>query len=46
MALAGFVIHGDDPFSKMELSLMFLAMYITIFITGAGKYSLDYLIRK
>jgi len=41
MFVAAFVIHGDDPFNKKELALLFLTAYSVILITGPGKYSLD-----
>ena len=36
-----FVAHADDPFGRKELPLFFLITFITLFLTGAGKYSLD-----
>lgn len=44
MIVVVFFVHGDDPFSDKEHGLLFLIPYITLFITGPGKYSLDYLI--
>lgn len=46
MATAFFIIHGDDPFAKQEMSFIYLAMYLVIFIVGPGKYSVDKLISK
>ena len=42
MFIAAFVIHGDDPFKKMEMALLFLIAYLVIMISGPGKISLDY----
>lgn len=39
-----FMVHGSDPMSDKEHGLLFLVPYVTLFITGPGKYSLDYLI--
>jgi putative oxidoreductase len=36
-----FVAHADDPFGDKELGLFFLISFITLFLTGAGKFSLD-----
>ncbi|MEX0647514.1 MAG: DoxX family protein [Balneolaceae bacterium] len=36
-----FVAHADDPFSVKEKGLLFLVMFLVLFITGSGKYSLD-----
>lgn len=44
MIVAVFMVHGADPMSDKEHGLLFLVPYITLFITGPGKYSLDYLI--
>lgn len=44
MVVAAFVIHGDDPFGKKELALLFAAPFVAVFVTGPGRYSLDRLI--
>lgn len=36
-----FGIHLNDPLGDKEHALLYLFSYITIFIIGAGKYSLD-----
>ena len=41
MLVAVFIIHADDPFSKQEFGLLYLIPYITLFLTGPGKLSLD-----
>ena len=41
MVVAAFVIHGNDPFQKQELSLAYLAAYVSLLLTGPGRYSLD-----
>jgi len=41
MAVAAFIVHGDDPFGKKEIAFLYLAVYIVLLITGPGKYSLD-----
>ncbi len=38
------VIHGPDPFGDKESGLLFLIPYLTLLLTGPGKYSLDYLL--
>ena len=35
-----FVVHGADPLGDKEHGLLFLAPYITLMLTGPGKYSL------
>ncbi len=46
MLVAIFSIHGADPFEKQELAVMYLLPYIVLFITGSGKYSIDYLLQR
>ncbi|GAB5553246.1 MAG: DoxX family protein [Saprospiraceae bacterium] len=46
MSVACFIAHGGDPFGKMEKSLLYLAVYVSLFITGPGWYSLDRILFK
>ncbi len=46
MATAFFIIHGGDAFGDREMSFIYLAMYLVIFLVGPGKYSVDKLISK
>lgn len=41
MAVIVFVVHGDDPFNRQELSLMYLLVFVVLLFTGPGKLSLD-----
>ena len=41
-----FDVHLDDPFSKMEKGILFLASYVLIFLLGPGKFSVDNQISK
>ncbi len=41
MAVAAFIHHATDPFGGKEKALLFLVIFITLLITGSGKYSLD-----
>lgn len=36
-----FVAHANDPFGVKEKGVFFLISFIILFLTGAGKYSLD-----
>lgn len=40
------VIHGPDPFGDKESGLLFLIPFLTLLLTGPGKYSLDYLLTR
>lgn len=42
MLVAVFVAHANDPFAIKEHALLFLFPYITLFITGPGRFSADY----
>ncbi|MDV6169810.1 DoxX family protein [Flavobacterium sp. DG1-102-2] len=41
-----FVVHASDGFEKQELPGLYLVIYVLLFITGSGKYSIDHLIYK
>jgi putative oxidoreductase len=41
MLVAVFVVHADDPFSRMEMGLLYLLIYFTLLVLGSGKYSVD-----
>ena len=43
MAVAFFDIH-DAMFPEGELALIYLIMFVILYFTGPGRYSLDYLI--
>jgi len=42
MLVATFIIHSNDGFAP----LLYAAIYITIMVMGAGKYSMDYLLLR
>ena len=44
MLVAVFYFHLGDPFSSKEPGLLYLVVYVLLFITGSGKYSLDRLL--
>lgn len=46
MFVAAFIQHADDPFSKKELAILYLIIYITLLVKGSGKFSVDHFIRK
>ncbi|GGZ18412.1 hypothetical protein GCM10007049_08210 [Echinicola pacifica] len=41
MVVAAFVAHAGDPFGNKELPLMYLASFVTLFLTGPGAFSMD-----
>ncbi len=42
MLMAAFYAHGSDPFSEMELSLLFFTLFTSILVSGSGSYSVDW----
>ena len=46
MLVAVFIVHGDDPFKKQELGLIYLCGYVALVLTGPGRLSLDELLAK
>lgn len=41
MSVVVFFAHAGDPFGHKETGLLYLLIFVVLFITGAGKYSLD-----
>ena len=41
MLVAIFMVHWNDPFGDKEMALLYLIPFITLFFSGAGKYSID-----
>ena len=41
MLVAAFVVHGQDPFDKKEMALIFALCFLVIAIGGPGKYAID-----
>ena len=41
MLVAAGVVHWDDPFGKKEFAVLFLVPFLTLLLTGPGRYSLD-----
>ena len=46
MLVAGLIIHAGDPFAVKEKAFLFLVVFITIAVAGAGKISVDNLIYR
>ncbi len=45
MFVAAFIRHGTDPFMQKEKALLFLSITVFLILVGAGKYSIDRIIR-
>lgn len=46
MSVAVFLVHAADPFKIKEMGALYLAACVILIFQGAGKYSLDRLVRK
>ncbi len=44
--VVAFLMHAHEPLSEKEHALLYLLPYATIFLAGAGRYSVDRLIAK
>jgi len=41
MVVAVFLVNFGSPLPDLELGLLYLAAFLTLMLTGAGRYSLD-----
>lgn len=41
MLVAGYIVHGSDPFATKEKAIMYAVFFIAIALLGPGKYSID-----
>ncbi|MEO9484767.1 MAG: DoxX family protein [Ekhidna sp.] len=46
MVVAAFVVHADDPWRKQEFPLLYFVGFLSIYLMGGGKYSLDFKLKK
>lgn len=46
MCIAFFVIHGGDVFANRELAFLYMMTFVILYISGSGKYSIDYWLGK
>jgi putative oxidoreductase len=46
MSVAFFIVHAADDFATKEKSILFLGMFIVLFLTGPGRFSIDNKIYK
>lgn len=45
-SVAGFMAHAADPYARKELAFMFLAASVMFLLVGAGRFSIDRLLKK
>lgn len=41
MLVAAFVVHAADPWSKKELALLYVAIFLPLLLAGPGRWSVD-----
>jgi len=46
MIVALFLVHAADPWNVKELAAAYLCVYVSLILTGAGRFSLDQLFVK
>lgn len=46
LSVASFLQHANDPYGRKELALLFLAIAVMFLLVGAGRFSIDRVIRK
>lgn len=46
MAVAAGIQHAADPWSKKELAIIYGIGFLVIFLRGAGRFSLDYVLGR
>lgn len=46
MCVALFIIHAGDPLSVKELAMMYLTIFILMFFSGPGRFSVDAILRR
>ena len=45
LAVAGFIQHAHDPWSRREPAFLFAVPFLALLLTGAGRFSLDALVK-
>ena len=45
LAVAGFIQHANDPWPRRELAFLFAVPFLALVMTGAGRFSLDALVK-
>jgi putative oxidoreductase len=46
MSVAAFLQHANDPWLRKELAFIFLGVALMFLLVGAGRFSIDRMIRK
>ena len=46
MCVALFVIHANDPLAVKEPTLMYLTIFVLMYFSGPGRFSIDEILRR
>ena len=46
MCVALFVIHANDPLAVKEPALMYLTIFVLMYFSGPGRFSIDEILRR
>jgi putative oxidoreductase len=46
LSVAGFLQHAADPYQRKELAFIFLSVAVMFLFVGAGRFSIDRVIKK
>ena len=46
MCVALLFVHGGDPFTKLEPAISYLTIFMLMFFTGPGDFSVDVIMRR
>lgn len=41
MLVAALLVHGDDPWSRKEMAVLYFCFYAGLMFTGPGRFSVD-----
>ncbi|MCC7442456.1 MAG: DoxX family protein [Bdellovibrionales bacterium] len=46
MGVAAFIVHANDPWSRMEFALLYFFPFVTLALMGGGRFSADTILEK
>lgn len=44
MLVAALIVHGSDPFGDKEMAILYATVFLSLFFTGPGRFSLDHVL--
>jgi putative oxidoreductase len=46
MCTALFIVHAGDPLPAKELAVIYLTIFVLLFFSGPGRFSIDEMLRR